>query len=264
MLARSDFASAVKDALRHFTQLDMLLRSPLLRTHVMEARVTGPPTAQDLRVMLAETAELLFGNERDQKLYRVLELTYLKPAPKQEAAADRLGLSLSTYRRYLAAGINRIIDWLWEQEQNAPGRESALEHAATFRRAGRAAAPTSRCRLPIVVLPLLNLDSIVAGDVEGAEARILQHVDSAGGQALTRASRGQAAAGTDRVGLLKLYVQLIGLLASDLGSSGQAKPKRRAEAGRSEDVMFWDRSFARPMHGPGNPSAAVLRYMRHR
>ena len=61
---------------------------------------------------------MLFANSRDQKLYRVLDLTYLNPAPKQEAAADRLGLPFSTYRRHLTAAVGRLTDWLWQQEQN--------------------------------------------------------------------------------------------------------------------------------------------------
>jgi hypothetical protein len=68
-----------------------------------------------VRTMLSETAKALFSGERDQRLYRVIDLTYLNPAPKQEAAADRVGISFSTYRRYLAAGVERLTEWLWRQ-----------------------------------------------------------------------------------------------------------------------------------------------------
>jgi TolB-like protein len=182
MLARPDFASAVKDALRHFTQPDILVRSPLLQTNVMEARVAGTPTVQDLCVMLAETAELLFANVRDQKLYRVLDLTYLNPVPKQEVAADRLNLSFGTYRRYLAAGINRIIDWLWEQEQNAPRRGSPPEQATACASCGeKTGTATARRRLSIVVLPFLNLSQDPAVDyfVDGLVDNLLTDLSRA-------------------------------------------------------------------------------------
>ena len=79
--------------------------------------------------MLAETAKNLFVSERDQRLYRVLELTYLNPAPKQEAVADRLGLSFSTYRRHLTTGVDRLTEWLWRQEQGTPQIETIVGYS---------------------------------------------------------------------------------------------------------------------------------------
>ena len=124
MLTRSDFESAVKDALRHYTQADLLAGNALLHARVLVAPGTGPATPQTLRALLAETAKNLFVSERDQRLYRVLELTYLNPAPKQEAVADRLGLSFSTYRRHLTTGVDRLTEWLWRREQGAPDTET--------------------------------------------------------------------------------------------------------------------------------------------
>jgi hypothetical protein len=40
--------------------------------------------------------------------------------PTQEAAAERLGLPFSTYRRHLGSGIERITAWLWERELRGP------------------------------------------------------------------------------------------------------------------------------------------------
>jgi len=54
---------------------------------------------------------------RNQKaLFAVLNRTYLKPAPSQEAAASMLGLPFSTYRRHLAKAVDRLIDRLWSIE----------------------------------------------------------------------------------------------------------------------------------------------------
>jgi TolB-like protein len=127
LLTRSDFESAVKDALRHFTQADLLAGNPLLHAWQLARSGGGASTPQALQALLAETAKTLFASERDQRLYRVLELTYLNPASKQEATADRLGLSFGTYRRYLAAGVDRLTEWLWQQEQKAPRVETIAE-----------------------------------------------------------------------------------------------------------------------------------------
>jgi TolB-like protein/cytochrome c-type biogenesis protein CcmH/NrfG len=151
--SRIEFETAVKDALRHYARADLLAGNPVLRAQLMQKR-DPDATVQSLRAMLAETAEVLFANARDQKLYRVLDLTYFNPAPKQEAAADRLGLPFSTYRRHLTAGVSRMSDWLWQQEQEASGRERPAEPAAAPEKGSNGGG---RRRLSIVVLPFLNL-----------------------------------------------------------------------------------------------------------
>jgi len=123
---------------------------------------SGVATPDALKAMLAETAETLFASERDRRLYRVLELTYFNPAPKQEAAAERLGMSFSTYRRHLAMSVDRLTDWLWQQEQelrNADSNvDSMAEQAIASGPDATGAAPSSpRPRLSIVILPFLNL-----------------------------------------------------------------------------------------------------------
>jgi hypothetical protein len=35
---------------------------------------------------------------------------------RQEAAAERLGLPFSTYRRHLTTGVERVTGWLWQRE----------------------------------------------------------------------------------------------------------------------------------------------------
>ncbi len=154
MFSRTDFESAVKDALRNYARADLLAGNPLLQTRVMR-HGDAQATVASLRAVLAETAESLFANARDQRLYRVLELTYLNPAPKQEAAADRLGLPFSTYRRHLTAGVGRIIDWLWQREQEtAAQQEPSPKRGITPQGGGE---ESTLRRLSIVVLPFLNL-----------------------------------------------------------------------------------------------------------
>jgi hypothetical protein len=130
VLTRSDFDSAIKVALRHYTRTDLLAGNALLHARVLSRGGPSGNTPQALRALPGETADSLFANERDRKLYRVLDLTYFNPAPKQEAAAYRLGLPFSTYRRHLTAGVDRLTEWLWRQEQEALQSETTTDHPA--------------------------------------------------------------------------------------------------------------------------------------
>jgi DNA-directed RNA polymerase specialized sigma24 family protein len=49
----------------------------------------------------------------------VLNRTYLKGAPTQEAAAEVLGLPFSTYRRHLTKAIDQLTELLWAAETGA-------------------------------------------------------------------------------------------------------------------------------------------------
>jgi hypothetical protein len=76
----------------------------------------GEGKTGSLRAVIAETAERLRTNPRDEKLFRALERTYFKPAATQEAAAELLDLPFSTYRRHLTQAIQRLTELLWERE----------------------------------------------------------------------------------------------------------------------------------------------------
>jgi len=158
MLTRADFDDAVKDALRHYMRADLLLGSPLLETPIAGGHETGPAKVAHLQRALVEASERIFVNERDLKLHRVLELTYFKSAPKQEAVAERMGLSFSTYRRYLTAGVERITEWLWHQEQQTlECDDTPVDPDAQPTRAKVSTRRAVRPHLSIVVLPFLNL-----------------------------------------------------------------------------------------------------------
>jgi TolB-like protein len=170
MLTHLEFESAVKDALRHSTRIDLLAGNPLLRTRLLAdpGRELNNPRA--LRALLVDTAGTLFVDERDKRILRVLELTYFNPAPKQAAAADRLGLSFSTYRRHLTSGVSRLVEWLWQQEQQA-----YVANATEAPRVSPAAETVGVVRpaLAIAILPFLNIsedkgvECLVDGIVDG-------------------------------------------------------------------------------------------------
>ena len=77
--------------------------------------------AAALRAVLKAACETLQASPRETKLYRTLYHTYLQPAPTQEQAAELLDLPFGIYRRYLKAGVTRVIELLWQWElQGSP------------------------------------------------------------------------------------------------------------------------------------------------
>jgi TolB-like protein len=166
-LAYEDFAAALKDALRDFHSPDLLARNPLLRDGLCNlGRSAGP---LELKALLTETVSTLFDNARDEKLRRVIELTYFQPAAKQEAVADRLSLPFGTYRRHLTTARDRLARWLWESSRMTP-RQPELPTAPETKTSKAAAAISAEAegpplpRFSIVVLPFLNIGGSAKDD----------------------------------------------------------------------------------------------------
>ena len=61
-------------------------------------------------------ADRLAGELKGDQLRAVLNRTFVRAAPTQEAAAEVLGLPFSTYRRYLARAIDEVTEALWSVE----------------------------------------------------------------------------------------------------------------------------------------------------
>ncbi|WP_328738707.1 ATP-binding protein [Streptomyces erythrochromogenes] len=112
VLSRPEFDTAVRDALRAIRRPDALARNPLNHSRV----VTQSATA--LRTLLINGIDALREGRSGDKHHRALTTTYIAGALTQEAAAERLGLPFSTYRRHLTSGIERLIDLLWRSELN--------------------------------------------------------------------------------------------------------------------------------------------------
>ncbi|WP_141578840.1 AAA family ATPase [Actinomadura sp. WMMA1423] len=110
-LDRDRFDQAVRQALLHLNRPDQLTGNPLLGTCLV-----ADPTPACLRAALLAAVDHLAQDPRSLPLRRVLDRTYLHPAPTQEAAAEALHLSFSTYRRHLAKATARLADLLWSQE----------------------------------------------------------------------------------------------------------------------------------------------------
>ena len=121
VLSQAGFTDAVRQALRDLHRPDLLARNPLLDARLVRHEAgDGEPDAAGLAALLSQAIDALRQHPRDDKLLRAVEATYLAPAPTQEAAAARLGLPFSTYRRHLTQGTERIVAWLWEREVYGP------------------------------------------------------------------------------------------------------------------------------------------------
>ncbi|MFI8933330.1 ATP-binding protein [Streptomyces sp. NPDC053474] len=118
VLSQEEFRDAVRQALRHLPMHGELAANPLTRTRLLAGRATP---ARALRELLEDNIRDLGRDPWAGKPHRALDVTFLRGAPTQEAAAERLGLSLSTYRRHLNAGIERISDDLWRRELRGAG-----------------------------------------------------------------------------------------------------------------------------------------------
>jgi TolB-like protein len=162
-LAYADFVAAVKDALRDIHSPDLLSRNPLLLHGICNLVTSAGP--RELKALLCGTIGTLFGNPRDEQLRRVLELTYLQPALKQEVVAHELSLSFGTYRRRLTTARDRLTRWLWQSTRVAQAQPELPSTAGSAKKGeleGQTAIspvtsePTPP-RLSLVVLPFINI-----------------------------------------------------------------------------------------------------------
>ena len=102
VLSQPDFANAVRQGLKDLARPDLLARNPLQRTRLLADAAAGDHRdAGRLEEVLRTAIAALAQDPRDDKLYRAVDQTYLRPTATQEGAAARLGLPFSTYRRHL-------------------------------------------------------------------------------------------------------------------------------------------------------------------
>jgi len=113
-LGREDFAAAVRAALRDLHRDDRLAAGPLLGSRLAE----GPAGSgvAGLRGTLLRGVAAVGRRPRGAGLQRVIDRTFVRAAPTQEAAAEVLGLPFSTYRRHLATALDELVELLWAVE----------------------------------------------------------------------------------------------------------------------------------------------------
>lgn len=115
VLSHTDFDAAIRQAMKDLHRPDRLSLSPLLRTRLLAGH-DGAAGPKGLEELLRAAATTLSGDARDDKLFRALDLTYLRASRTQEAAAAALGLPFSTYRRHLRRGLDHVVAAMWRQE----------------------------------------------------------------------------------------------------------------------------------------------------
>lgn len=119
-LSDEAFAEGVRRALKSLGRADALRDSVLLTTPVVLAR-SGPGAdlprrAAVLRDLIRDAAARMEASPRDRRAFRALHHTYLQPAATQAEAARLLDLPMTTYRRHLAAGIERLTQLLRQED----------------------------------------------------------------------------------------------------------------------------------------------------
>jgi hypothetical protein len=112
---RTDFEQEVRRTLRSWRRPDQFADSALLRS-----RMVGDAGYDDVVTALRQTftaaLDTLGSDPRQAKYHRVLVTTFLQGAPTQEAAAERLSLPFSTFRRHLNRGLDELCALLWKAE----------------------------------------------------------------------------------------------------------------------------------------------------
>ncbi|MER5228067.1 hypothetical protein ABT032_48695, partial [Streptomyces flaveus] len=110
VLSRPEFDTAVLDALRALWWPNELAANPLSHGRLVAEH------DQNLHDVLLRAIDTVLEERGGEKRHLVVTTTYSKAAPTQEAAARRLGMSFSTYRRHLTAAVQHIKDVLWSHE----------------------------------------------------------------------------------------------------------------------------------------------------
>ena len=145
VLSRPEFDDAVRSALRALHQPGELSANPLSRSRLVVEQDERDDAVEKLRELLIDAADSLAHDPHTAHLHRVVATKYFQGTLTQEAAAERLGVAFSTYRRHLARGVDRIANLLWEREVRGASwaaSQSALGRSGCRGSAGRLALAT--------------------------------------------------------------------------------------------------------------------------
>ncbi len=134
VLARDDFDAAVRDALRVVSRPGQLLGNPLLGSRLVRDRLAAAGDDPDderaqtdaLAALIGDAVADVAAGRRGEDHAAAIRVAFLRPAPSQEIAAERLGVPYSTFRRHLARGIDGVAEALWLRENGLgiPSRDA--------------------------------------------------------------------------------------------------------------------------------------------
>lgn len=120
VLNETEFGEQTGEALRHFHNSNQLMQNLLVRSRCV-VNSSGSEASDAVRVGVLKEKILAVVQEMEEspidgKYHRVLYRSFINPVGSQEKTADFLNMSFSTYRRYLAAGVQRVAELLWAME----------------------------------------------------------------------------------------------------------------------------------------------------
>lgn len=116
MLAREQLTEGVRQALKNFRRDDRLLQNKLLcQSNTGAAPVYA--SADALRRHLLTAIDALSSDPRDARFMLALRKTWIEPGAPQELVAEELGLPFNTYRYQLNRGLERVVDWLIQNDK---------------------------------------------------------------------------------------------------------------------------------------------------
>ncbi|MFE0019828.1 ATP-binding protein [Amycolatopsis sp. NPDC059021] len=107
-MSPEEFFAAVKQALRDWHDDEAIAVNQLIGVY---------GAASTLRTAVVTTVDTLRQDRRRIKHQRAVQATYLDRDTNQKAAAARLGVPFSTYRRHLQAGTQEICAALWHSRE---------------------------------------------------------------------------------------------------------------------------------------------------
>ncbi len=122
VLSHEEFATAVRDALRQLRRPAELAENPLTGSAlVRQATGADQPPEAALAALVRAAIEELAADPQAEPLNRVLDRTFVRPAPTQEQAAELLDLPFSTYRRHRDRAVDAVVARLWQRELDGGG-----------------------------------------------------------------------------------------------------------------------------------------------
>ncbi|GGV67382.1 hypothetical protein GCM10010277_75990 [Streptomyces longisporoflavus] len=110
VVTHAEFTAAARSALRTLRWPDELALNPLQNSRLVRVH------AMPLEDVLRNAIHHLPLERGGEKGHRAALAAFVEGASTQEAAARRLGLPFSTYRRHLAGAVERITDIMWRHE----------------------------------------------------------------------------------------------------------------------------------------------------
>lgn len=116
MLAREQLTEGVRQALKNFRRDDRLRQNRLLCQSNTGA-VPVYASADALRRHLLTAIDALSSDPRDARFMMALRKTWIEPGAPQELVAEELGLPFNTYRYQLNRGLERVVDWLIQNDK---------------------------------------------------------------------------------------------------------------------------------------------------